>query len=422
MKSSREVASLTKDWTQTDWQIARLEVQLHGVAPLLYERFSDNGSLGLLNQLLRDYIESQYLLNGKRIERVQEVLHSVLSVSDEAGIKIMPLKGSVLVNEYYNNPAIRPMADIDLLIDLTDEKEEERILTSLGYHLLSDTSINKTYISDDSISSIVGEHPDNPIKIELHTRVFCKTNQEQYDFTELMWQNSSRGFLKLNSIKTPSKAMLLLHVLLHASCHQYEGTLRAIQLHDIFIISRIFDDYDWLAFEEQVDTLGCGKMIYLPLFLCAVYFEISVPESTMNMINVKTPTRLKRLKNSYSLSEFIAFNETQTLKYLTGNINNSLYKRALLKAGILVSKLFILSIQFEYCSSRKGRIRESMNLLVPPSYRIERYGYFIGVIISIFFFAAITLTNHLWLNRLRQTIVNSLKLYTFRHEAKHEDI
>ena len=140
MKDVQNVADLTQTWSPVVWQHARLEVQMHGVAPLLYRRFLDNGALSLLDSSFQDYIKSQYLLNSKRIQRVQEILQSVLSASDVCGMNLMPLKGSILINEYYKNQDLRPMADIDLLIDLSDETEMGKILKSLGYHLLCDTT------------------------------------------------------------------------------------------------------------------------------------------------------------------------------------------------------------------------------------------------------------------------------------------
>ncbi len=418
-KDLQKVADLGQNWSPVLWQHARLEVQMHGVAALLYKRFLDNGSLHLLDYSFQEYIKNQYLLNSKRIEKVQGVIQSILLESNAYNIDVMPLKGSILINGYYQDQAVRSMADIDLLIHDADEARMEEVLTSLGYYLKEDTSRHKSYASNDQVTSIIGEHPDNPISIDLHTNVSCKINREEFDYTEYMWNSADEGFLNFRSAKKPSMSMLLVNLLLHASDHQYEGTLRAIQLYDIYIVTNYFKHSDWMVFEELVDAMGCEKMVYLPLFLSAGCFEISVPDSLMNKIRSKTPNSVRKLENKYSLSAFIAINETLTLNYLIRRIPISLHKKILLQTGTLLSKSFIRSIELAYCSSRKEKVRESMSLLIPPPYRIDNYGYIIGAFISFLFFLAITLLKHHGLNRLRKIVIGRLKLLLFRQEFKH---
>ena len=216
--------------------------------------------------------------------------------------------------------------------------------------------------------------------------------------------------------------MLLMHLLFHAANNQYMGTLRAIQLYDIHIITKSFKDKNWTQLQKIVEDMGCEKLVYIPLVLAAGCFEISVPDSVMNKLHLKTPKGLKSLMNNYSLQQFIASNESQTLIYLSQNIKSSFYKKALLLTSILLSKSFISSIQLEWCGSRKKRLREAMNLLVPPAARIDNLGYFIGSLVTFMIFFLTIITKHLWLHRLREKLLNRFKLLIFRHEAKYENI
>ncbi len=422
MKDVQNVADLTQTWSPVVWQHARLEVQMHGVAPLLYRRFLDNGALNLLDSSFQDYIKSQYLLNSKRIQRVQEILMSILLESDAFGVNVMPLKGSVLINEYYKNQALRPMSDIDLLIHAADEARMEKVLTSLGYYLMCDTTKHKVFGSNNRISSINGEHPDNPVKIEVHTRINCSIGFEQYDITEYMWKNAEQGFLKLKSIIKPSRTMLLMHLFFHAANNQYKGTLRAIQLYDIHLITRSFKDKEWRQLQEIVEDMECEKLVYVPLALAAQVFEIHVPDSVMNKLQLKTPKGLKSLINSYLLDEFIAINELATLKHLFRDIKLSFYKKILFLANSQITQIYKMSMQLKWHDPGKKKFWTKISLIKPPVSRIGRWGYLIGYLHTFLLFLTSRISQLTMVTRFRKQKINQLKLLIFRHETKCENI
>ena len=422
MKDFQNVADVTQTWSKVAWQHARLEVQMQGVAPLLYRRFLDNGALSLLDSSFHDYIKGQYLLNSKRIQRVQKILQSILLESDACGINVMPLKGSVLINEYYKNQALRPMADIDLLINVADEGRMEKILTSLGYYLKKVTTRHKVYESDNQVSSTVGEHPDNPVNIEVHTRINCPIGFEQYDITEYMWQNAEQGFLKLNSIVKPSRTMLLMHLLFHAAYNQYKGTLRAIQLYDIHLITKLFKDKEWKQLQEIVEDMACEKLVYVPLALAARFFEISVPDSLINKLQLKTPKGLKSLIHTYSLDDFIATNELSTLIYLSRNIKCSFYKKVIFLTNSQITQIYIKSMQLKWHDPGKKKFWAKISLIKPPVSRIGKWGYLIGYIHTFMLFLTSRITQLTSLRRFRKKNSTRFKLLIFRHEAKYENI
>ena len=65
-----KVSEITRNWTYEIWQEARFKAQIHGIAPLLYCSYSDNGVLNFLDKSFTDYLSGQYHLNRTRIQRI----------------------------------------------------------------------------------------------------------------------------------------------------------------------------------------------------------------------------------------------------------------------------------------------------------------------------------------------------------------
>jgi len=335
-----KVSEITRHWTYEVWQEARLKTQIHGIAPLLYCIYSDNGVLNFLDKSFTDYLSGQYHLNRSRIQRIQKVLHSILMESDVCGVTVMPLKGSLLINEYYINPAMRPMADIDILISEDDEARMGKIMASIGYHLELDIPRHKIYLSNTHISSMIGEHPDNPLAIEVHTKICCSIGFDLYDITKHIWGNAEPGFLGFKLAMKPTRSMLLMHLFIHAVHHQYNGSLRAIQLYDIFRIAGVIDITDWTMISRIIESLGCEKLIYVAITMADDFMPIPVPDFVLNSLREKTPNKLKDLLKALSSDDYIAANELKTLSILSLDLKDTFHKKVLLLTNLLVLKVF----------------------------------------------------------------------------------
>ena len=117
------------------------ELRRHRLSPLLYVRFMRAGlTRGLppaAAQLLKhDYLATlqRYLVHGAASRQLYQTLGN-------AGIEAILLKGADLRLRLYEDPAARPMTDLDLLVSPESVGAVRGILASLGYTLSRD-SIN----------------------------------------------------------------------------------------------------------------------------------------------------------------------------------------------------------------------------------------------------------------------------------------
>jgi len=115
-----------------DWQVFQQLVFRHRVAPLVWQSLGCIDSLTIphdTQEALREEVDRNTLYALMQAEE----LVGLLQRFENAGIRVMPLKGPVLAMQAYGNLGLRHAGDIDLLINPTSVWDADRILTESGY-------------------------------------------------------------------------------------------------------------------------------------------------------------------------------------------------------------------------------------------------------------------------------------------------
>ena len=205
---------------------------------------------------------------------------------------MVALKGAVLHAAGIYQAGERPMADIDLLVRPGDREATARLLESCNY---SATAINwrhQTFAPRiQSAPSSLGEHTDNPIKIELHTRIMEPLPIRETDITPFLLPRPTPAGLNAY----PSAAALMMHLLLHAAGNMRARALRLIQLHDIARLAVRFSDSDW---DELRTARPDGRGLWwaaAPLTLMARYYSATIPRSYLAQFQSECPWLLAKL-------------------------------------------------------------------------------------------------------------------------------
>ena len=138
----------------------------------------------------------------------------------------------------------RPMGDIDLLIRMEDAPAISRVLDACGYAAAFAIHRHQAYqprAGKPVTAGILGEHVDNPIKIEVHTRIAEQLPVASTDITRFLFPSAAHPGLNEYS----SAAALMMHLLLHAAGNIRARALRLIQLHDIALLAERLNAEDW---------------------------------------------------------------------------------------------------------------------------------------------------------------------------------
>jgi len=115
-------------------------------------------------------------------------LGKTLNTLRQAGIPTMVLKGAALTVQVYRNHAIRPMADMDILVPASQAVETYEILRALGWSRQSGSCFEK----DLKYRNATGFKNCSGIEFDLHWHPIKDSSiiasQKRYD--ELFWQSA----------------------------------------------------------------------------------------------------------------------------------------------------------------------------------------------------------------------------------------
>jgi len=319
------------DHNDPDWDDVRFQTQLHGVGPLFHSCLNE-ALHDLLPDHIQKYAKEQHHLNGLRIKKMQNILREFLSLTHEENLKIMPLKGSLLVNGFYKDQALKPMADLDFLVLEKDLDRLTVILETCGLSYLEKTKLHLVFKNESGVVSIEGEHPENPIKVELHTRMMFEMSHMEFDITDLAWEHSTPGFLGFGSVFKLEDWFLWIHLACHASQHMHDGVLRAIQIYDLQMLSAFLDASGWEKIIHFSQANDLTPLIYAPAALVNKQLKKTIPQDWLTRISDQMNKRFKRFADHTSIRSYAMACEERTMR---------LYRKALKLTGEKL--LFVLN-------------------------------------------------------------------------------
>jgi hypothetical protein len=258
------------DWDEHHWRIAQAAAAIHGIAPVLARRLSWGGPPGW-----RTFLQQQHEHTRQRHGKIIDALAQLDVAARERRLPIVALKGAALHAFGIYQPGERPMSDLDLLVRPHDKHAAVRLIESLGYDFSHE--IWKHVVFEPrglKAQPSIGEHVDNPIKIELHCAIAEMLPVERCDVSEIALPRSDMPGVCFYR----SRGALMTHLLLHAAGAVAMHSVRAIHLYDVARLSRVMTASDW---EEVVDLARSDKFWWsLPVLVLAQrYFPGSIPSS-----------------------------------------------------------------------------------------------------------------------------------------------
>jgi len=310
----RPLAPLVAGWDAADWEAARWAVQVHGIGPLLdraAERWPD---ADVLHPSLRGYLAKQRRLSSARVTLLLQDLAELLHACEQAQIAAIPLKGSLLATQYYAEPGLRPMNDLDLLVRPADEPRLLRLLARMRYQSLARSQKHLMLARPEAhgpVVSYIGEHPDNPRSLDLHTRLAEYFWGIRYDLTEEAWVDSAPGQLQGVAARLLGPTTLLHHLAIHASSDALARRLRLLHLMDIALVADKLDQAGWERIVVGAQQRDEQRLVYPALLLTSRYYPV-VPAAVLRALQSGVPSALLQQLAATSLDQLSFCNPSPT--------------------------------------------------------------------------------------------------------------
>jgi hypothetical protein len=283
------------DWSAVEWRLARAVAAMHGVAPLLCR---DLRWCGPADWVM--FLAQQRAHTESRHTRVAALLQQLDQLTRAQGVVAVALKGAALHALGLYAAGERPMADVDLLVQPQDAQRTARLIESLGFQQTSASWKERVFTpSVDPFAAELGEHASNSIKIELHERICERLPWRTTDVSNLIFP--ARAPPGLNGY--PSKAALMLHLLLHAAGAMAFKSLRLLHLHDLALLCSRMLATDWSELLQCRSRAHPLWWALPPLHVMARYFPSSIPANALAALSGDCPWLLFSVSRRRTLSE-----------------------------------------------------------------------------------------------------------------------
>ena len=229
----------------------------------------------------------------------------VLEALQQASILAIPLKGITLIEFLYQDPGIRPMADVDLLIKPQDFQVIKTVLESVGYLFIDSYRGSYNFIDRE-----------NKVSLDLHSQFLRYEAMFNIDYHEI--------YARLRKVtfngQVHAKVLCPEHQLIHIAMHLAPGLytqLNLLNLLDLYsLLSNQQSPFDWEYLVDFARRSKVSSYIYAPLFLYTQLFNMGIPERILHQLGEKI---------SYRKAQYIQNDYLETI----------------LNGGILTSKIFL---------------------------------------------------------------------------------
>lgn len=122
-----------------DWIALCQLARANGLAPLLDWRLSQQGWPERIPPKARSLLQERYIQSAAANSLFFTHLDKIQKRLDQSGIRYLPLKGARLARWLYPDPALRPMSDLDLLVQPADLPQALRLFQEEGFELQKTT-------------------------------------------------------------------------------------------------------------------------------------------------------------------------------------------------------------------------------------------------------------------------------------------
>lgn len=281
-----------------DWAVLLRLAARHGLAPLAH------AGLPVLDvpapEAVLARLRAAYLGAAFRTEAwVEPTLRRALGALAKAGLEPIVLKGAALAYTVYPEPALRTLADIDLLLPSAELPRAGAALASAGFHV--DTTqpeathhLRPFYLEDGQVA------------VELHDRLLPEPHPYAIDLADL-WARAELGEIAGVEARVLALPDALLYACVHLSyAHRYRW-FPFRTLTDILVIAAAQDEADWDCFRDAVARSRTGGAVYWPLAFASSWLEAPVPERVLMALAPPEPVR--RLVGAVAAPRYVLGNE-----------------------------------------------------------------------------------------------------------------
>jgi hypothetical protein len=263
-----------------DWEYFLNLAVFHGITPLVNHQLVTNGFSPQVPQPYRDQLQHGYNSMVYRNLTLSRELANVLSTFSPQGIETICLKGTVLAEALYGNPALRMVADMDILVHPGDISKAGSLLAKLGYEqTMPDRPRNHPFHEEPYCKKA-----SFPILLELHWDL---DNRELVAFPEQeIWHRARQLQLEGVSTRVLSPEDNLLFMANHLPKHDFHLLKFLADVAEL--LRKHEQSLDWDYITGSARSWGIEPAVYYALRRAKELIGAPVPASSLEEMKPRT--------------------------------------------------------------------------------------------------------------------------------------
>lgn len=267
-----------------DWSRFVEAAAQHGLAPLAFAALKKFDRLCVTPAAAIEALRLAYVRASVGNRLAFDELAALLDSFHRAGIAVVILKGGALAQTLYDEIALRPMGDLDLLIPRQAIREVESALIEQGYSASSD--ITHDYSDEFSAERSFLRMGKRPSQIDLHWHAFTTAYYFERIPIQWFWRRTAEVCVNNRRALTFSPSAQLLYLSSHYMLHQYR---RLIWSYDLaLLIARYEREIDWDEVVEAATSFGLSQVVCDALSEVRELWGVTAPEAEGRLRAVQT--------------------------------------------------------------------------------------------------------------------------------------
>ena len=217
--------------------------------------------------------------NAARGLYLRASLRRVLDTLHAADIPVVVLKGAALAETVYDDPALRPMGDLDIMVPEPDLTRTDELMRGLGY---------APYVSTEIQAELREHHhhypalksPDGVIKLEIHRHVIKRESSLYFDLAGF-WRRAITQSIAGTDALVLAPEDLLLHLCLNFFQDRQDHSNGALsQVVDVAEVLRCYAAVlDWDRFVTEVRRHQLAGPVFCALLTARNLLDAPVPDA-----------------------------------------------------------------------------------------------------------------------------------------------
>jgi Uncharacterised nucleotidyltransferase len=204
-----------------DWTCIVAGAQRHRLAARALAGLQGCGATEVPDNVI-DALRRQAVVAARRDLSQTAEIGRLMRIFDDAGIRVLVLKGIVLSSDFDDRAFARGARDIDLLVDPEQFAQADTALAAAGYRSQHPAqSPRQTAAYHWALKEVSYVHAGTRNVIELHDRLADNPNLLSIDFATL-WRERATVHLGEAAVPTLARPHLALYLSVHGAGHTWE--------------------------------------------------------------------------------------------------------------------------------------------------------------------------------------------------------